>query len=83
VASKTPFKLEKEEIISRKILNLFEAPGGKQRGIFDPKGEKSIHIRASNPRPQGWGMRRAVRVQRCFPKENSFLKFFHAFKKPF
>ena len=40
-----------------------EAPRGKQRGIFDPKGEKSIRIRASNPRSKGRGMRRAVRVQ--------------------
>ena len=40
-----------------------EAPCGKQRGIFDPKGEKSICIRASNPRPKGREMRRAVRVQ--------------------
>ena len=29
-----------------------EAPRGKQRGIFDPKGEKSIRIRASNPPPR-------------------------------
>ena len=45
-----------------------EAPRGKQRGIFDPKGEKSIRIRASNPRPKGWGMRRAVRVQKAGPQ---------------
>jgi len=40
-----------------------EAPLGKQRGIFDPKGEKSIRIRASNPLPRGREMRCAVRVQ--------------------
>jgi len=47
-----------------------EAPRGKQREIFDPKGKKPIYIHAPNPRPKGraclpdrQGMRRAVRVQ--------------------
>ena len=40
-----------------------EAPRCKQLGIFDPKGGKSIRNLASNPRPKGRGMRRAVRVQ--------------------
>jgi len=34
-------------------------PRRKQRGIFDPNGDESICIRASNPRPKGRGMRRA------------------------
>ena len=42
---------------------VLEAPRRKQRGIFDPKGEKARRIRASNPRPKGRGMRRAMRVQ--------------------
>jgi len=41
-----------------------EAPRGKQRGIFDPKREKSIGFRASNSRPKGRRMRRALRVQK-------------------
>ena len=56
-----------------KTFLYMEAPRGKQRGIFDPKGEKSIRIRASNPRPKGRGMRHAVRVQQL-PEENfSFI----------
>jgi len=54
-----------------------EAPRGKQRGIFPacgrqgPERKKSIRIRASNPRPKGRGMRRAVRVQKAMNQFNS------------
>jgi len=38
-------------------------PRRKQRGIFDPNGDESICIRASNPRPKGRGNATRVRVQ--------------------
>jgi phage FluMu protein Com len=45
-------------------MGKIEAPRCKQLGIFDPKGEQPIRIRASNSRPKGRGMQRAVRVQK-------------------
>ncbi len=38
---------------------ILKIPRRKQRGIFDPNGDESICIRASNPRPKGRGMQRA------------------------
>ena len=54
-------ELEIWEVNGRAIL-MIEAPRRKQRGIFDPKGETSICIRASNPRPKGAGNATRVRV---------------------
>jgi|GEM_PF-117551 len=57
------------------VLSRLKIPRRKQRGIFDPNGDESICIRASNPRPKGRGMRRACVFKLILVMIGFFLSF--------